>query len=67
MAKVLSINKRSKHFKEVLQEIQEYIASKHSLFNLNDKEAEAKQLKKTIYLNIYLIKIMKFRVLQLKS
>src|SRR5690625_3290748 len=48
MAKVLSINKRSKHFKEVLQEIQEYLASKHSLFNLNDKEAEAKQLKNYI-------------------
>ena len=48
MVSILLSNKRNRSFKEVLQEVQGYISSKHSTFNLNDKEAESRQLKNYI-------------------
>lgn len=53
MANGLFAIKRSRSFKEVLQEVQGYISSKHSTFNLNDKEAESRQLKN--YIGKYLL------------
>ncbi|WP_129721374.1 ATPase, T2SS/T4P/T4SS family [Xylanivirga thermophila] len=50
---LLFFQSKNKDFDEVLKEVQEYISSKYSTFAIDDKEAQAKQLK--MYISKYLI------------
>lgn len=53
MDNILFSGKRNRNFKEILQEVQGFISSKYSTFNLGDKEAESRQLKN--YITKYLL------------